>query len=54
MGINVFGGGPRFDDAEVCGTSGLLEQLDPLEPGVFKACIPVLFDCSDRRGSGWR
>jgi hypothetical protein len=54
MGIKVSAVGPRFDDAEVCGSSGLLEELDPLEPVVFPACIPVLLDSSDRRGSGCR
>jgi hypothetical protein len=54
MGIKVFVVGPRFDDAEVCGPSGLLEELDPLEAVVFAACIPVLLDSSDRCGSGCR
>jgi hypothetical protein len=54
MGIKVFAVGPRFNDAEVCGPSGLLEKLDPLESVVFSACIPVLFDSSDRCGCGCR
>lgn len=35
MGIKVSVVSPRFDDAEVCGPSGLLEELDPLESVVF-------------------
>jgi hypothetical protein len=54
MGIKVFWVDPRFDDAEVCGPSGLLKQLDPLEPVVFTACISVLLDSSDRGSSGCR
>jgi hypothetical protein len=54
MGIEVFVVGPRFDDAEVCAPSGLLEELDPLESVVFAACLSVLLDSGDRRGSGCR
>jgi hypothetical protein len=54
MGIDGFVVSPGFDDAEVCGPSGLLEELDSLETVVFAACIPVLFDRSDRFGSGCR
>jgi hypothetical protein len=54
MGIKVFVVGPRFDDAEVCGPSGLLKELDPLKPVIFAACIPVLLDSNDRGGSGYR
>jgi hypothetical protein len=54
MGIKVSAVGPRFNDAEVCGPSGLLEELDPLESVVFSACIPVLLESSDRCGSGCR
>jgi hypothetical protein len=52
MGIEISVFSPGFDDAEVCGPSGLLEELDSLESLVFAACIPVLPDSSDRCGSG--
>ena len=54
MGIKVSAVGPRFNDAEVCGPSGLLEELDPQESVVFSASIPVLLHSSDRCGSGCR
>jgi hypothetical protein len=54
MGIKVFAVGPGFDDAEMCGASRLLEELDPLESVLFAACIAVLLDRSDRCGSGCR
>src|SRR5262249_14752715 len=54
MRVKVFVVSPRFDDAEVCGPSGLLEELDPLESFVLVACISVLLDSSDRCGSGFR
>src|SRR5262252_1672158 len=54
MGIKVSLVGPRFDDAKMCGPSSLLEELDPLESVVFPACVPVLLDSSDRRGSRGR
>jgi hypothetical protein len=48
MGIKVFVVSPHFDDAKVCGPSGLLEELDPLESVLFAAGIPVLFHSIDR------
>jgi hypothetical protein len=54
MRIKVFCVDPRFDDAEVCGPSGLLKQLDPLEPVVFTTCNSVLLDSSDCGSSGCR
>src|SRR5262245_17767847 len=54
MGIKVSVVGPRFDDAEVCEPSGLLEELDPLESVLFAAGIPVLLHSSDRGASGCR
>ena len=36
MGINGVVVSPGFDDAEVCGPSGLLEQLDSLEAVVLR------------------
>jgi hypothetical protein len=36
MGINVSVVGPRFDDAEVCRPSGLLEELDRWNPSSLR------------------
>jgi hypothetical protein len=40
MGINGFVVSPGLDDAEVCGSSGLLEELDSLKAVVYAACHP--------------